>query len=211
MTKRNALRDWHGAYASGRLDPAFALMVETQATLREDLRAPIEFAESISGALLEAMPASTLTAGARARTMAALDAPEEKGPARAPHAELDHLPEPVRSHIFAASAAWPKAGGGVQRLTLPVESDLIAEVYRIAPGAAVPRHSHEGEELTLVLCGGFSDEAGHYGPGDCVLKQGNDTHQPRGDEDSVCYVLSLRGAGLRFTGALGFVQRLVGQ
>ncbi|MBL6081381.1 cupin domain-containing protein [Belnapia sp. T18] len=38
-------------------------------------------------------------------------------------------------------------------------------LLRIKPGTALPRHSHRGTELTLVLKGAFADETGHYGPG----------------------------------------------
>ena len=62
-------------------------------------------------------------------------------------------------------------------------SNANGELYRIEPGATVPSHSHFGDELTLVVQGGFSDEVGSYGPGDICLKTPSDTHAPVGDDD----------------------------
>jgi putative transcriptional regulator len=101
-------------------------------------------------------------------------------------------------------------GLGLKRLKLDVGSAMDVELYRIAAGSKIPRHSHGGNEYTMVLCGGFTDERGNYGPGDVCVNGPADTHQPVADDDEVCYALAVRDGGLRFTGILGMVQKLVG-
>jgi anti-sigma factor ChrR (cupin superfamily) len=72
-------------------------------------------------------------------------------------------------------------------------------LLRYAPGAAVPRHRHEGLETILVLDGSQSDEGGTYGAGSLVLN-------PVGSEHSVwsedgCVVLIQWDRPVRFLDA----------
>ncbi len=56
------------------------------------------------------------------------------------------------------------------------EADLViaatgyrARLIRLKAGRGVPRHTHGGSELTVVLEGSFSDETGHYARGDLAI------------------------------------------
>ena len=69
------------------------------------------------------------------------------------------------------------------------EADGKAKIYRIAPGTAVPIHTHTGAEVTLVLSGGFTDETGGYGPGDIAIQEAGGEHQPVADDDGECVVV----------------------
>ncbi len=220
MTTPVAFDDLYAAYAAGSLDPAFALLVETRSALKPDLGEKLAASELISGVMLETESETPLAANAVRRALAAIDAldasqksiPEAARRAGAALDELIALPTLVREAAFEAAEhkGWQAMGQGLSRLTLNCASDLDVELIRIAPGAVVPRHSHAGREYTLVLSGGFSDNAGSYGPGDLTVRGPDDTHRPRGDEDGVCIVLAVRDGGLRFTGVMGFVQRLIG-
>jgi len=101
-------------------------------------------------------------------------------------------------------------GLGLKRLPLDLDTSMDAELYRISPGAKIPRHSHGGTEYTLVVAGGFRDEHGGYGPGDVAVIDGAVSHQPVADEDEVCLALVIRNGGLRFEGAFGLMQKLLG-
>ena len=61
-----------------------------------------------------------------------------------------------------------------------------ARLLRIRPGIKIPRHTHAGTELTLVLAGGFTDGAGHYLRGDLSFSDGEVDHSPVADEDGEC-------------------------
>jgi putative transcriptional regulator len=67
----------------------------------------------------------------------------------------------------------------------------------------MPRHSHRGNEYTLVLAGGFSDGGKQFGPGDFVAKDPSHIHQPVVDDDGECLCLVVLDAPLRLTGAMG--------
>jgi len=211
----------YSSYAAGCLDPAFCLMVETQAALRPDVKRAVVRAETIAGVFFESEDPATLTEGAIDTAMAMIDAYEagERPSATIVQSvsegldELLHLPEPLRETALQSfqNHKWQGLTNGIRRLKLDAGSQAEVELYRIEPGCTVPEHSHTGSEFTLVVSGGFSDESGSYGPGDISLKGENDTHEPTGDIDGVCYALAIRDGGLKFTGMMGLIQRLVGQ
>lgn len=212
MTRLNdyPISELYSAYAAGSLDPAFALLVETQAALRPDLRKLVAASEAVSGALLETTEPAAMRAGALDCMMALIDALPPLAARPIADEDLSALPEPIRRAAGAASG-WKASVPGIRRMALDIDSPMHVELYRIEPGAAVPRHSHAGIELTLVVAGGFSDALGSYDPGDLVVNGPGDTHRPVGDEGEVCFALALRDGGLKFTGPLGMIQRLLGQ
>lgn len=213
--------DVYSSYAAGCLDPAFCLLVETQAALRPDVSRAVARAESIAGIFLESEEAATLSEGAAAKALAMIDAYETVDPPSAEAVDkategLDEflaLPEPLRETALQSfqTNKWQSLTRGIRRLKLDADSRAEIELYRIDPGCTVPRHSHKGSEFTLVVSGGFSDESGRFGPGEISVKGPEDTHQPTGDMDGVCYALAVRDGGLKFTGMMGIVQRLIGQ
>ncbi|MEM9178437.1 MAG: ChrR family anti-sigma-E factor [Pseudomonadota bacterium] len=217
----NDFGEIYSSYAAGCLDPAFCLLVETQATLRPDVQRAVARAETIAGVFFESEEMATLSAGAADKALALIDAYEagERPVAKAVKLagegldELLDLPEPLRETALHSyqTHKWQGLTQGIRRLKLDAGSEAEVELYRIEPGCTVPKHSHHGSEFTLVVAGGFSDESGSFGPGDISLKGPEDTHQPTGDMDGVCYALAVRDGGLRFTGVIGLIQRLVGQ
>lgn len=217
---QNSFSELYSAYAAGCIDPGFALMLEAQSLMRADVRGAIALSEMISGSFLDAAPAARMSEGALDRALAAIDvleAPPEVHAAAGKAAgdaigEILSLPEPVRGAALDAAGkqGWQMMGIGLKRLKLDVGSSMEVELYRINAGSKIPRHSHGGNEFTMVLSGGFSDHRGNYGPGDVCMNGPSDTHQPIADEDEACYALTVRDGGLRFTGVLGVVQKLLG-
>jgi len=192
----NDFGEVYSAYAAGCLDPAFALMVETQAALRPDVTRAIVRAEMIAGIFLDNEETAELSKNASRDALAIIDAWEageretKKAVSLAGEAldELLQLPEPVREHALEAcgQSGWQSLTTGVKRLKIDVSSQAEVELYRIEPGCSVPKHSHKGSEFTLVVAGGFTDETASYGPGDLCVKGPEDTHQPVGDDHGVC-------------------------
>ncbi len=215
-----AFSELYSAYAAGCLDPAFALLFETQASLRNDIRRNIDVSEIIAAVQFESCDPSELSDGAVERALDAIDEADVSGPPPRPALnavssaleELIELPAPLRDAALMAAGepGWKFTGPGLRRLNLAISDHAEAELYRIDPGVAVPRHTHEGAEFTLVVSGGFTDETGAYGPGDLSLKGPADIHQPVADPDGPCIVLAVRDGGLRFRGVMGIVQRLMG-
>ena len=211
------LSDIYAAYAAGTLSPPFRLLVETQAAIRSDVRDKVNQAEALSGIFLEQETPSMLAPNAFERTLRAIDDLEDQVDAKDAAklaserlSELLDLPEPLREKALESCmrGGWKRMTSGVKRLEIGTRSGGHVHLYRIEPGATVPSHSHFGDELTLVVQGGFSDEVGSYGPGDICLKTPSDTHAPVGDDDGVCLALAVSEGGMEFKGMLGILQKV---
>lgn len=207
-----------GEYASGKLDPALVLLFETQAAVRADIAQSLKEADALAGAFFEDERPAALSADALAQTLERIGrAPRQAAPAKRAALEagkgldeLIRLPEPLRALALteAGSRGWKNAAAGIQRMQIDLDSAAEVELYRMEPGASAPKHTHAGQEATLVISGGFTDVSGSYGPGDISVKDDRDIHQPIADPGEVCFALSIRDGGIRLTGALGIVQRL---
>ena len=208
----------YAAYASGRLDQGFVLLLETQAALRPDISRSLRRADAIGGLMLERESKSPMSFGALDRAMKALDgieAPVREACRRAQSGlgELIRLPRPLQDFALDAASqrGWSSAGRGLSIMKLDVESDTECELLRIEPGCGAPQHTHDGNEFTLVITGQFSDGRGTYRPGDISIAGPDDVHRPIADEGEICLALAVRDGGLRFTGMLGLIQRVLGR
>lgn len=85
------------------------------------------------------------------------------------------------------------------------DSGLVIGLHHMKAGGRVPNHQHRGEEISVVLEGGFSDQIGSYGEGDFILRSGTDTHSPQADAHEDCLILSVVEAPVKLTGPLGWI------
>ncbi len=88
---------------------------------------------------------------------------------------------------------------GIRQCILASGRQGSARLLSIPPGRAVPDHSHNGLELTLVLQGAFSDETGCFGVGDLELADQSLEHTPVADDGAECICLAATDAPLRFS------------
>ena len=175
----------HAALASGRAEPALALLIDSLMEMRGLSEAA---GSAIAGAMFEAEAPVDMSADALGRVFAAIDKDLATKKA-SEYPELIRLPAALMDAILAAEAGsgWSVAGPGVRKLKLNIGGGARAEIIRIAAGVAIPWHTHKGQELTLCLAGGFSDGRGSYGPGDVSLADPSIRHQPRADDDGACW------------------------
>jgi putative transcriptional regulator len=73
-------------------------------------------------------------------------------------------------------------------------------LYHIKAGGSIPKHTHKGTELTLVLDGAFSDEDGLYQQGDFLMRDAEQVHTPTAAQDADCVCIGVLDAPIRFTG-----------
>lgn len=161
-------------HATGALDPAFALLIETHLSMSPSSRRLHMQFETLGGALLDEIEPAQVDPAALNR---ALNALEDAEPAIAGHAdarkrakhpdmpERFSLPAPLRA-VDIDSWRWIAPGVRSARIALPDSSAARAFLLEIAAGVTVPRHGHEGGEATCVLRGGFRDRNTQFGPGD---------------------------------------------
>jgi putative transcriptional regulator len=72
----------------------------------------------------------------------------------------------------------------------------------VRSGRRLPSHTHEGQEVTLLLKGGFTDPLGHYRRGDIAIADSELDHHPTADMDEDCICLAITDAPLTLTGPM---------
>jgi len=117
------------------------------------------------------------------------------------------LPSPLRAYVGRSieNVAWKKLGRGIEefRLPIPTSDGYATRLIRIAAGRNIPSHGHDGDELTLVLAGGFTDGGDSYRRGDVAGADPSVHHHPVADADGACICLIVTEGKLRFSGLFG--------
>lgn len=190
------------AYSAGSLPEAFNLMVASHVSLCDSCRAQIESFDAVGGALLDddavAMPEDSLAATI---AMIAGHPPQARGLGKGLGGVL---PAPLRDYVGGDLDAikWRPVGMGVRQAILPTSREASARLLFIPAGAAVPDHSHNGTEMTMVLQGAFSDEDDRFARGDVEIADESVHHTPVADISEDCICLAVTDAPLKFTGLL---------
>ena len=70
------------------------------------------------------------------------------------------------------------------------EGDIHSSLLHIEPGGGVPKHTHKGFELTVLLDGSFHDESGEYVKGDFIMLDGSHQHHPISTDGCLCYTVA---------------------
>lgn len=197
------------AHAAGKLPEPVALAVASHLALSPQARAHYARYEALGGVLLDRIEPETLESDAWSRMLARLDAPEEAGPeerpAAAPAPGEPLLPWPLRRYVPGRldDLSWRRYG-------MATESELTIRcpgyrttLIRVSPGRKIPKHTHEGHELTLVLNGAYTDELGLHRRGDLAIADSSVDHLPVADPNDGCLCLAVTDAPLRLTGLFG--------
>jgi putative transcriptional regulator len=201
------------AATAGALSPAVSRIVEAHARLCPRCRAIAAKVEALAGAVLAEDDGVELSPDALERALAALDQPPGKAPPTVPDS-LAAIPNEVRDIVAESlgKIAWYSGGPGLKILDLALPKTASGEtfqVFRIEPGYGPPRHTHGGQEFTLVLTGAFKDETGLYRAGDIAIGNERITHRPVAEPGEICYALAVTTAPLKFKGPLGILQRVL--
>ena len=137
------------------------------------------------------------------------DVQEDNGEAKLRLPDLDEdrdLPLALRQAMGCRllELSWRHLGRvSMAGLALPCEFDLTTRFLRVDAGASVPRHTHEGLEITLVLRGAFVDGTGYHDRGEVVIADGSIDHRPTATPERECLCLAVMAGGVRMTGLVG--------
>lgn len=178
-------------------------------------RDAVATADAVGGAVLDVIEPVAMSADALDNVMARLDAagPVSELPRPAKPSRDAVFPEPLRRIIGGDvdSIRWRTIGAGVKQKRLDIGGNGVsARLLWIAGGTGVLEHGHQGEELTLVLAGGFKDGAEAFVRGDVEFADGSIKHSPVADPGEPCICLAVTSAPLKFDGLLGrLAQRIV--
>lgn len=197
------------AYAAGGLPEAFNLIVAAHVSLCDLCRATLGGFDHLGGAVIENSENAAMSEGSLAQTLAMLDdAPSDIA---APPRLSGALPGPLQSYVGGGldAVAWRAVGMGVKQAVLETADTATARLLSIPGGVAIPDHSHEGVEITLVLQGAYSDGSARFARGDIEIADGTVVHSPVAEAGCDCICLAVTEAPLKFKGFLPKVaQRL---
>ncbi|WP_281996048.1 ChrR family anti-sigma-E factor [Ruegeria faecimaris] len=198
--KHHLTEDLLMAYAAGSLPEAFDLMVATHLSLCDHCRAQAESFDAVGGQILDELPyPAQMSDSALAATMALI---AQGAPTPKPvNKSCAVLPAPLQGYVGGTvnDIRWRPIGMGVRQAILPTSGDASARLLFIPAGTAVPDHSHNGMELTMVLQGAFSDEVDHFARGDVEIADEELHHTPTADITADCICLAVTDAPLKFT------------
>ncbi len=188
-------------YANGSLDEAKALLVATHLALGPRCRRAVAAGEAagatlaFDGAAAEVGPMPDVAA-------MAIERPVRSAPPVAP------VPEPLRGYLGkpVSELGWMPVMAGMREYPLPEFAGRAGvRLLAIEPGRRMPRHTHKGLELTLVLQGSFADASGDYAKGDVATADASVDHQPQAGSRELCLCLAVEDAPLKLTGFNGMV------
>jgi putative transcriptional regulator len=185
-------------HAAGRLDAGFSLVIETHLALSPETRKIFAQFEAIGGLLLEERapaPAEPSALNAALAALAALDCPA-KSSRQDPQETLrpPDLPADLtlpRSLLGRKMGGWRWIAPGVRSRRVEIAPSSISRAFllELAPGVRVPRHGHEGREMTCVLRGSFIDRNQRYPQSSFSEADENEEHDIFVDSATPCISL----------------------
>ncbi len=190
------------AYAAGSLPQALGLVTATHLGACPACRRTLAALEAAGGAMLEDIEPVPMEAGALDMLRSGRTVSAE--PPAVLHADL-----PAPLNRVPAGRWWP-IGPGLRWRPLRVPGGAWAGLLLAQPNRALPRHAHNGLELTCVLSGAFYDDSGIYQAGDLSEPEADHDRPPAvlGTTPCLCVIAS---EGMRFRGLLGLAQRAIGR
>ena len=203
------------SYAAGALDDAQRLVVDAHLALQPDKQPLIACYEDVGGALLDGCAPCHMSDSALDSVLSRLDdmGEPERPITSIPHKSLSNqvIPPILTRHMGceAHELSWRSVWPGMRAAShIFAGCTQEADFLKISPGVQTPKHKHAGLELTLILEGAFSDDAGEYARGDLVVHDTESEHQPVACPEMGCFCVSVSAAPPQFTGILGRVLNL---
>lgn len=201
------------SYSAGALSQGMALVVATHLSICQQCRELAEANDALGGALLESLESEKVGDSMLANLLSQLDTQPVENVNVRPVKRDPEIPAPLSDYIDGSldQLEWKRIVPGVAYYDMPWEGRGVSRLLRIAPGKSMLAHTHDGNELTMVLRGSFSDEIGRFCRGDVADLDDQIEHQPLVDSEEDCICLIATDAPLRFTTLFGkLVQPITG-
>jgi len=202
-------------HAAGALPESLSLVMATYVAMNTEARARYDALTEVGGVLLEDIAPVSATALSANDLLAHLndDDIDSAEDAKSLDNRFDAhtralVPSPLRAYLGDSldNLKWTRRGGGVLEHEFKVgDGSHRVSLLRMAPGKAVPSHTHRGMEYTVVLDGAFEDCEGRMEAGDFACHGAEFTHKPVADAQKGCLCLAVTDAPLKFEGLFGWV------
>jgi len=193
-------------YALGNLSRGFEFAVDVHLDSCSTCQLDMQLMRELAGGLLADTQAAEIAVGDLDALLAALPAQE------AATIETKQIVSDMPAHLAsffegqgidpaqAVNLPFAPRAPGIATIPLTKEADgTYARLMRIAAGKAVPHHTHNGMELTVLIKGSYEDEVSWYGPGDFVEHGPEIRHQPIAGKDQDCICIGVTEGPLAFS------------
>lgn len=213
MTRHHPDERWLTEYVAGSLSESQALCVSTHLSYCASCSAEVAKLNRIGAMVFDNQPPSASVDHTMFdRIMSRIESRDidfehdelrpSLDPAR-PVSGVERLPSAISKLVPGGmdQLRWKKLGKYLRVAGLhSLDDQRDVSLHKLMPGGTVAEHDHQGEEITVVLCGSFSDQDGVYRAGDFIVRQPGDTHRPivTGEEECIC--LAVCDAPVKFTG-----------
>ncbi|WP_132663302.1 ChrR family anti-sigma-E factor [Rhizobium sp. PP-CC-3G-465] len=192
-------------YAAGILPEPARVLVAAHLELQSVNRQTVAAFEAVAGDLVETLEPSPLSDPESSIAAILSSPPLSLATAPSPH-HPDNEEWPAVLRAFAGfdrhDMPWRWKLPGLKEYALGKIDGCDVSFYRIRPGRAIPEHTHEGFELSLVLHGAFSDVRGRFGRGDISVADDSLDHRPIAESGEHCIVFAVTDAPVKLRGSL---------
>lgn len=190
-------------YATGMLPAPATAFVRAHLEIKPEKRSLIEDFEHMCGTALNTIEPVAITN--KALNLDAIFASETPEMAEEPEMAADGvIPHALRDYVSmnVDDIPWKTKLPGFKEYEIGTFDGCEVSMFWIKAGRAMPRHTHEGSELFMVLDGSFTDETGHYARGDISIADETVDHRPVAGKEGPCIGFSITDAPLKLTGSL---------
>lgn len=206
--------DLLAAYAAGTLKTSYALCVATHMEYCAECRSAVGRLNIVGGELLSQLAPAEVSADLKSSVFDRLDQLEAspKQPAkvevepvaiRKPASEKPVVPRNLQLFNITdfSTLTWKAATRAIASSRLFCDAnDARVELLKIKAGGSLSKHTHLGEEITVILQGSFSDEDGVYSKGDFMIRDQRHSHVNVATKDIECICLTVQDGPIQFTG-----------
>ncbi len=198
-------------YVSGGYDTGYSLILATHISLCEKCQSSVAMHQHIGGQALDAQSPTEMSVSA----LDLLDNAPEPANDRAADLHVGYskqlgmtVPPILNTYLPQSFDAlkWQRLSPSLKQHVLTVEGKAVARMLWMAPGKAVPAHGHSGEEISLIMSGGYFDGDEAYTAGDLHWADHKTPHVPVAMDDAPCLVLAATDSPLQFS---NFIPRLL--
>lgn len=200
------------AYAARALSDPLAVLVSSHLELKPDNRVYVAALEATYGVLLDEIDPVPLPGRDRrlVNIFAAKDEPAVQPVPRTAVAD-DVLPPSLRHYLGRDldQLEWRTIRPGIKEAVVARDDFGEATLLHCKSGRRLPKHTHTGLEVALVLKGGFRDASGRYRAGDIAIADEAVEHCPtiESGDDCICFVVA--EGPVRLTGLFGKLSQFV--